>query len=182
MVWMKAFLQDRLQDLRRGLRTLPKAEDAPFLVGAILLYAAAAAAVGFSTGYFSISFLDASPSLMLFLPFTLFVMPCLLEEIVFRGLMLPHPSRKLNARTLALYAVVSISAFTLWHPLNALTINQAAQSVFTDLRFLFIAGLMAVCCTAAYLRTGSLWVSILIHWLTVLVWVFFLGGRNLVLD
>lgn len=176
--WWKA----RVYDLRRGLTTRPAREDLPFVIVALGIYAAVAFAIGFGTGFFRISVLKASQATMLVLPVSLFVMPSLLEEILFRGLMLPHRSGNLPTRRWAVFFIVSLAAFILWHPLNALTINKAAIPVFTDVRFLLIAGLMAACCSITYFRTGSLWVPILIHWITVVVWVFFLGGRNIVLD
>jgi predicted Abi (CAAX) family protease len=48
--------------------------------------------------------------------------------------------------------------------------------------FLSLAALMAIACTITYIKTGSLWVPVAIHWLTVLAWVFLLSGRNCVLD
>ena len=36
-------------------------------------------------------------------------------------------------------------------------------------------------CSIGYILSRSLWVPVLIHWVTVVVWVSFLGGRNLLL-
>lgn len=78
--------------------------------------------------------------------------------------------------------MLGIALFIVWHPLNAMTINPNAYPMFTNPLFLCLAALMAIACTITYLKTGSLWVPIAIHWLTVVVWVFFLSGRNCVLD
>ena len=119
---------------------------------------------------------------MIALPVSLFFIPSLFEEIFFRGFLLPHRASKIPAKPLFLYALFSISAFIVWHPINAMTINPLAYPMFTNPVFLSLAALMAIACTITYLKTGSLWVPIGIHWLTVLAWVFFLGGRNCFLD
>lgn len=77
---------------------------------------------------------------------------------------------------------LSTLAFVAWHPLNALTVNRSALPIFLDPAFLLIfAGLGAVC-GYGYVVSRSIWVPVLIHWATVVVWVLLLGGRNLVLD
>jgi predicted Abi (CAAX) family protease len=72
--------------------------------------------------------------------------------------------------------------FVAWHPLNALTINPSAPALFLDPAFLLISAALGITCGYSYVVSKSLWVPVLIHWATVVVWVFFLGGRNLVLE
>ncbi|WP_366517676.1 CPBP family glutamic-type intramembrane protease [uncultured Marinobacter sp.] len=45
-----------------------------------------------------------------------------------------------------------------------------------------IVGDMGITCGYAYVLSRSIWVPVIIHWVTVTVWVLFLGGRNLVLE
>ncbi|MCI5125432.1 MAG: CPBP family intramembrane metalloprotease, partial [Candidatus Electrothrix sp. AR5] len=45
--------------------------------------------------------------------------------------------------------------------------------------FLVIVFCLGIVCSLAYILSRSLWVPIIIHWLTVVIWVLFLGGRNL---
>ena len=96
--------------------------------------------------------------------------------------MLPHKERAVSTYPLLFYAAFSILLFIALHPINAMTINHPAYTMFTNSLFLSLAALMAIACTITYIKTGSLWVPIAIHWLTVLVWVFLLSGRNFVLD
>ncbi|MCW5214835.1 CPBP family intramembrane metalloprotease, partial [Desulfobulbus sp. US5] len=77
--------------------------------------------------------------------------------------------------------LLSAILFTLWHPLNALTVNPGAQALFCDPYFLVIVFCLGIVCSLTYILSRSLWVPIIIHWLTVVVWVIFLGGRNLLL-
>jgi predicted Abi (CAAX) family protease len=178
----KSFLYNRLTDIKRGFVTLPKGSDILFSAVAFFIYMVVALPIGFCSGFFTITVIKTNSWIMIALPVCLFFVPSLFEEIVFRGFLLPHKERKVSTIRLLFYAAFSIVVFIAWHPLNAMTINPSAYSVFTDPVFLCLATLMTIACTITYIKTGSLWIPVAIHWLTVLVWVFFLGGRNLVLD
>ena len=178
----KSFFINRLIDIKRGLITPPKGSELVFIVVVLLIYMVVSLPVGFCSGFFTIQILKTNMWVMIALPIFLFFIPSLFEEIVFRGFLLPHKERKVPTIHLLFYAVFSIALFIAWHPLNAMTINHPAFSMFTNPVFLSLAALMAIACTITYLKTGSLWVPIAIHWLTVVVWVFFLSGRNFVLD
>jgi predicted Abi (CAAX) family protease len=178
----KSFLINRLIDIKRGLTTLPKGPDLLFSVVVFLIYIAVALTVGFCSGFFIIQVIKTDIFMIIALPVSLFFVPSLFEEIVFRGFLLPHKERAVSTIHLLFYAVFSISLFIVWHPINAMTINHPAFSMFTNPVFLTLAALMAIACIITYIKTGSLWVPIAIHWLTVVVWVFLLSGRNFVLD
>jgi len=178
----KSFLSGRLIDLKRGLLTLPKGSDILFSVVVFLIYITVALCIGLYSGFLKIKVLTTSTWVMILLPISFFFVPSLFEEMFFRGLLLPHKSRTTSNRLLLLYSVFSIFVFIVWHPINATTINHPAFAIFTNLVFLCLATLMSIACTITYLKTGSLWVPVVIHWLTVLAWVFFLNGRNCVLD
>jgi predicted Abi (CAAX) family protease len=70
-----------------------------------------------------------------------------------------------------------VALFVLWHPLNGLFLKTEARQVFLDPGFLTLAALLGTCSSATYLLTGSIWPSTLVHWVTVVVWKAFLGGR-----
>ena len=179
---LKNFLQSRFQDIKLGLITKPGKADIIFSVAVALIYAAIALPVGLLTGFLKIRVLEMNTSTMVILPLSLLVMPSFLEELFFRALMLPHKTRRLAAQKKVFLSLLSIFVFIAWHPINAITINLAAYPVFTNPVFLILATIMAVACTVTYLKSGSVWIPVVIHWITVLVWVFFLGGRNVVLD
>lgn len=178
----KNVLGSRIQDLKASIFTRPNTRDIVFSVIVFLMYAVIALPVGFMTGFLDVGVLQTETWILILLPVSLFFMPALFEEIFFRVLMLPHKSRRYSAGKQVFFSLISVTAFVIWHPVNAATINRAAYPMFTDPVFLSIAALMATACTVTYLRTGSLWVPVVIHWITAIVWVFFLGGRNVVLD
>jgi predicted Abi (CAAX) family protease len=70
-----------------------------------------------------------------------------------------------------------LALFVLWHPLNGLVLKTDARQVFLDPGFLLLATLLAGYCTAAYFLSGSIWPSTLAHWISVVGWKAFLGGR-----
>lgn len=104
------------------------------------------------------------------------------EEIIFRGLLVPRNVFDRGVKAVAGYTVFSTAVYVGWHPVYAIFINPKAAVFFLDPRFLAIAALLGVTCSIGYAVSKSLWVAILTHWATVMVWVFLFAGRNLVLD
>jgi predicted Abi (CAAX) family protease len=49
------------------------------------------------------------------------------------------------------------------------------RTLLADPRFLVQVTLLGLACSLAYLVSGSIWPPVLIHWLTVVVWL--LGHR-----
>lgn len=143
-------------------------------------YSIIALVTGFASGLFQVGLVETQ--LMVLLPVALLVFPSLLEEAFFRGVLIPNATRKKGYRHVVFYTCLSTLVFVLWHPLGALTVNRSAQAIFLNPSFLFIVFCLGVVCSLSYIYSRSLWWPVAIHWLTVLVWVFFLGGHNLVLE
>jgi len=144
------------------------------------VYVCASLIIGFHAGLFSVGIIDHPMSVVL--PFSLFVFPSLLEEAFFRGVIIPNNAFTRSKNRIAAYITISTAAFVLWHPVNALTINTTAAELFLNPVFLLIVALLGITCSVSYILSRSLWTPIIIHWLTVAVWVFFLGGRNILLE
>lgn len=136
--------------------------------------------VGFSTGLLHFELI--SEELVLLLPFTLLIFPSLLEEAVFRGVLIPRETMARGRGKIIVAITWSTLLFVLWHPLNALLFNHSAIPLFLDPAFLLIVAVLSVTCGYGYVVSKSIWVPVLIHWATVAVWVLFLGGRNLILE
>lgn len=162
-----------------GLKTSPR-HQWKLSLSCFAVFALVALGLGQGSGL--LQWRVADPKLFLFLPVTLFVFPSFLEEAFFRGVLLPQNTLRQGYKVIALRSLLSALLFTAWHPLNALTINPTAQKVFLDMTFLSITFLLGVVCSLGYIFSRSLWVPILMHWATVLAWVLFLGGRNLILE
>ncbi len=135
--------------------------------------------IGFGTGLLRFELLNSKITAIL--PFTLFIFPALLEELFFRGVLIPRniidSGRKKTFQAIGL----STLAFVLWHPANALLLNHSAISLFLDPWFLVIVTFLGITCGYSYVVSKSIWIPVIVHWATVTVWVLLLGGRNLVL-
>lgn len=107
---------------------------------------------------------------------TSLVAPAMLEEIVFRSWLLPDPGDELFSDTYILRAILSLLLFIVYHPLNALTFFPQGRETFFDPVFLSLAAGLGIICTITYYQTGSLWLPVLIHWLTVVIWLLCFGG------
>ena len=144
----------------------------PYIIAALL--------IGFTVGLFELSMLESN--LVWVMPFALFIFPSLLEESIFRGLLIPRDALERGTKYVVFIVLLSSLIFVAWHPLNALTINPGAKEIFLNPYFLFVAFLLGITTGISYIYSKSLWAPVIIHWLTVVVWVIFLGGRNLVLE
>jgi len=166
-------------NLVQGFRASPL--RAPLKAWALVpLHAAFALVIGLGSGLFRFELISAK--LMPLLLITLFVFPSLLEEAFFRGVLIPRNISERGAARSILAIAWSTLLFVAWHPVNALTINPSAPALFFDPAFLLMSAALGITCGYSYVVSKSLWVPVLIHWATVVVWVFFLGGRNLVLE
>jgi predicted Abi (CAAX) family protease len=107
----------------------------------------------------------------------LLFMPSLIEEMLFRVVLLPHPLEGMGGWQSAAWGALSVGLFVAYHPLAGRLWYPPGRRLFDDGRFLLLASLLGVVCAIAYQATGSLWPPVLIHWLVVLVWLEVLGGR-----
>lgn len=107
----------------------------------------------------------------------LFFMPALVEELIFRVLLLPAP---LTTTWLwwSVWAIASLGLFVLYHPLNAATFYPIGKPTFFDRRFLVLAALLGLTCTIVYAYTSSLLLITLLHWIIVCVWLSRFGGMQ----
>ena len=110
----------------------------------------------------------------------LFFMPAMGEEIIFRVLLLPNVNLE-NPSLISMFVWGSISliAYIVYHPLNALTFYRAGFPTFFNPIFLFSMTLLGVICTISYFKSGSLWLSVIIHWLVVVGWLIFFDGYRM---
>ncbi len=166
-------------NLATGFKTSPL-HRTMLSISLFILFAVFAMATGFSTGLLKFASLESD--LIYILPLTLFIFPSLFEETVFRGLLIPNDTVLKGSKEILKRSLFSSIIFVIWHPFNALTINPGAKNFFLDPWFLLIVFVLGMICSLGYIFSRSLWVPTIMHWLTVLFWVLFLGGRNLVLQ
>jgi predicted Abi (CAAX) family protease len=108
----------------------------------------------------------------------LLIQPALVEEIVFRGLLLPRDARTLPLRRLAVVVAAALAVYVASHPLNAWLFRPDVLGLFTSPVYLVLAALLGLACTITYFISRSIWPPVAIHWLTVVTWIWFLGGQR----
>jgi predicted Abi (CAAX) family protease len=101
-----------------------------------------------------------------------FLMPGILEELVWRVMLIPHPTETIAPALRWFWVGLSLIAFTAYHPLNF----WVKHNTFKDPRFIVLAALLGGVCTIAYLESGSVWTPVFVHWAIVVGWLSFLGG------
>jgi predicted Abi (CAAX) family protease len=144
-------------------------------VASLGIYAAIAIPWGFRQGFLQWQLWPMTRSQDWKMGAKLFFMPALLEELVFRVLLLPAPFAATWLGGLG-WSGASLVLFVLYHPLNALTFHKAGNPTFFDRRFLTLATLLGVTCTIIYWLTCSVLLIALIHWLVVWIWLRNMGG------
>lgn len=119
--------------------------------------------IGFVSGLFKVELTDTWTQFAI-IALVAFAIPSLAEELVFR-VGLPH---LLGARWWS--DALALALFVLWHPLQVWLGLPMGKDLFLLPEFLAIVGLLGASCTLLRHRTGSVWPSVVIHWVTVLVW------------
>ena len=141
------------------------------------VYGAIALPIGFWTGLLQREWVTSWTSIVMTVAIA-FIFPSLIEESLFRVLLLPHPIEQQSLGAIALWSVGSLIVFILAHPLNALLVLTSRRETFFDSAFLTLAGLLGIVCTLTYLHSGSLWPPVALHWLIVVIWLLCLGGSR----
>jgi predicted Abi (CAAX) family protease len=103
------------------------------------------------------------------------LVPALGEELLFRAALLPNPR---SHQPEAGPVLLSTALFVLWHPPQALIFGPHWATVVLDPRFLACVAALGFASARLYLWTGSIWPSVLLHWLVVVAWKALLGGPS----
>ncbi|NEO68574.1 CPBP family glutamic-type intramembrane protease [Moorena sp. SIO3H5] len=199
---MSAKFAERVTErLMAGILTFPDGQAWVIVVILIMIYGLIALPIGLRNGFLQLDqkllTIDNPPLSPLFsktdlnavnvktywhpvlkIMITALFTPAILEEIFFRVLLLPHPSENPSLISIAAWSTVSLFIFVIYHPLNAITFYPAARQTFFKPIFLFLAALLGIICTIAYLQSGSIWTAVVIHWLFVVIWLIGLGGKS----
>ena len=124
-------------------------------------------------------------------PISAFVVPGLLEELIWRAALLPTPPGPTTISTILQYPGTSPTA-TLYktalavllvhvasHPFFSAAVYPRGKEVFSDARFLFLATIVLGGTTLSYLVSGgSVWAAAFTHGLPVALWRDFFGGEE----
>jgi uncharacterized protein len=170
---------ERLRDLRDALTTIPDWRTWRTCALVYGFFLAAALPVGLLSGLLRPATPHASPGEMAGAGVLLFVQPALMEEIVFRGLLLPRGWGSMRRGRLVVVAGIALALYVASHPINAWLFRPQAFDLFASPAYLVLATLLGLACTATYLISRSIWPPVAVHWLSVATWIWFLGGQAL---
>jgi predicted Abi (CAAX) family protease len=146
--------------------------------GLLFLYGSIALMLGFRTKFLNIERIDRTKLDLFKYSIWLFLMPALIEEFIFRLLLIPHPIETTTGLETWIWSAISIGLFVIYHPLNALTFFKQGNPTFMDWRFLLLAGWLGIVCTSVYLIAGTILLSAIVHWIVVVGWLFVGGGER----
>jgi predicted Abi (CAAX) family protease len=169
-------IQVIIQRLSAAITTVPDTQGWLYGMGLLFLFTIIALPIGFRWEFLQFEALRATWNDILGIVITSLWMPALIEELVFRVLLLPRTTENLPIGLVWFWVGISLVLFIVYHPLNAISFFPSGRDTFFNLIFLTLAGLLGFVCSLAYLQSGSLWTPVFIHWLVVAVWLLLLGG------
>lgn len=158
-----------LQRIKSAVLTIPTARDWRDCLILLALYGVIYLPIGFSLGLLRFA-PQTSWLTIIGVGLSAFVMPGLTEELVFRVLLIPHPKESCPTRTRQLWIGLSWVLFLLYH------LHPFVPAFFRTPAFLTGAGLLGLLCTISYLRSGSFWTPVFLHWAIVITWLLVFGG------
>ena len=172
-------IRSRARDVGAALTTIPTRGDWILGAGLYLMFLVGAVPLGIVSGLLhpSLPPLTAGGALVTML--TILLHPAFTEELVFRVLMLPRRLETVSRGRLYATVAVALSLYVVAHPLNAYFFWPKAMPIFGNPFYLGMTTLLGLTCITAYFMSGSIWLPVLIHWLTVTLWLLLLGGQAL---
>ncbi|MEL6439707.1 MAG: CPBP family glutamic-type intramembrane protease [Cyanobacteria bacterium J06621_8] len=102
--------------------------------------------------------------------------PAIVEEVFFRVLFLAHSTENTSIFNQYFFVIISLMIFVVYHPLNAYLFVYNARKTFNSFVFLTSAAILGIVCTIAYLKSGSIYPPVIIHWIIVIFWLLIFGG------
>ncbi len=170
--------QTMLYRLKAALTTVPRISDWVFTLLLLFAFALISLPLGFLSNFLFVELAEAPLPNLIIKAIVLLVIPSLAEECVFRVMMLNHKSEKSSIQKKWLLIILSLTAYVVWHPLNALTLYKAASPIFFNPTFLLLTTYLGIICSWLYLKSGSIYPSVFVHWMVVIIWLFVFGGYN----
>jgi predicted Abi (CAAX) family protease len=119
----------------------------------------------------------------------LFVFPVLVEEIIFRVMLLPHPTEGVAIATWSAWAALSLGLYVLYYGLyhrlyhglynrRLAGVSPQTDGGLRDRSSLLMSAWIGLILILLYGLTGSLWAVTVVHWVAVVGWRYGFGGRQ----
>lgn len=168
-----------IQRLNQAILTPLTGKDWLVILISLFTYGWVALLLGYFSRFIQFNPYFRSPKTLFSRLIKIFFFPALVEEIIFRVLLIPHPLEAVDLKTWVFWVLLSLGLFILYHPLNAITFYPEGNPTFFHPIFLSLAAFLGLICAVVYKLTGSLWGIVIIHGLVVFIWLYFLDGITL---
>jgi predicted Abi (CAAX) family protease len=162
--------------LIHSFSTLPSSSDWIWTIALLLILSLIVIPLGFKLEFLKAEIPKVSWKVISRLTLMTLFFPATAEEVFFRVLLLPHKTEQASLAYQWIFGGISLILFIIYHPLNATFFIRNARTIFSSFVFLTSAAILAIVCTIAYLKSGSIYPSIILHWIFVLGWLLGLGG------
>jgi len=162
-----------------ALKTIPDRRAWSRCASVYAVFLICALPMGLLTGLLHPESAHIAPPAFLTTALVVLLHPAFTEELIFRVLLLPRDPSTMSRSRVTAMAVVALALYVASHPVNAILFKPAVAAVFERPAYLALVTLLGAACTAAYWISKSIWPSVVMHWLTVLAWLWLLGGQAL---
>lgn len=164
--------------IKQAILTIPYFQDWLYSGILLLLFAFFSLSIGFYFKFLELKKFKQSSLETIGIIISSFFSPAITEELFFRVLLLPHVTETVTVGEKWLWGCISLVIFIIYHPLEGITVFRSGKSTFMNPVFLLLAAFLGILCTIIYFHTGSLWTSVVLHWIVVVVWLLLLGGYD----
>ncbi|WP_413281820.1 hypothetical protein [Floridanema evergladense] len=156
--------------------TIPSEIDWLKTLGMLVVFGAIALPICFTKNFFSWQPLATPWYQQLGTTIRLLFVPALVQEYIFRVLLLPYPKDWFSPLIWWSWGFLGLGIYVGFHLILA---KWFGRSTFANPVFLLLITLLGLACTINYYFIGSLWTITFMHWVTVTVWRLFLQpNRN----
>ncbi|MBE9029418.1 CPBP family intramembrane metalloprotease [filamentous cyanobacterium LEGE 11480] len=161
---------DRLRyRIQTAVITIPAPRDWRYTLILLGLFGLIYLPIGFHTGFLKLA-PQLNPGLVITVAATALLMPGINEELIFRVLLLPHPTEPMRPMVQRLWQMCSWILFVLYH------VPPWTPDFFKTPAFLIGVGLVGIACTFSYWQSRSIWTAVFLHWAIVSLWLLVFGG------
>jgi len=177
------------QRIINSLFQLPNGNDWTWILGVGLVFASIMLVMAFATNFVEFKLAQEFSVIFFLEQFSrIFFIPSAIEELAVRDALIPGKAEQSNKQKDLTWSAISLLIYIFYHLPGGLAADfisdlmghdTAYFMTFTNPIFLIETGLLGICCTIIYLRTRSIWPSIIFHWLVVVAWLLFLGGYDM---
>jgi predicted Abi (CAAX) family protease len=168
-----------MRDVRDALLTAPSAAAWRRCALIFLGFLVVALPIGLASGFLDPSAPVVTGQAIGLAGLSIALSPAFTEELLFRVLLLPRRADAVSRAKLAAMVCGAAMVYVAAHPLAAMLTRPSLLPVFANPFYLALVALLGLACSGAYLVSGSIWPAVVIHWTTVMLWLFALGGQRL---